>query len=384
MRRVVWSFAIGLLLVGCGSSSNSTPSSVSSSPTVATTDVPGSTPVDRVEFAATLGEPVEGASEPVDLAVHDDRTYIVERGGLVSIFVDGVADERALDMSDLTVPGGERGLLGLAFGDRHAFVNYTDLDGNTVVDRFVVRADGTFDETTRTTLLTVAQPYANHNGGDLVYDPDTASLLVFTGDGGAGGDPERHALDTGSPLGKVLRLRGVDDELVAVPVIPEVAAVGLRNPWRAHLDAVTGMLYIADVGQDRWEEVNVVSLATLDGSSFGWSALEGSHDFNADQAEANSAFRYVAPRHEYEHVDGRCSISGGAAYRGSSIAHSGNWYVYADYCSGEVVAVDVLDQPGDAVEVLGTVPQPVAVVADADGELWVLSLTGLVVPIVPA
>lgn len=389
MRRlaaVLISFAfVGACSNGDSDSTTSSPVTVAPTTTVQNLASDPSVPaVDETRFDASLGAPVDGWNEPVDLAVHDGNTYVVERGGVVSLFERGVRGAMALDISDLTVAGGERGLLGLAFGDTHAFVNYTDATGNTVVDRFPVNADGTIDETTRLTLLTITQPYANHNGGDLVFDASTGSLLVFTGDGGAGGDPERRALATGSLLGKVLRLRDVDNDTVDTPVVPEMAAVGLRNPWRAYLDTVTDFLYIADVGQDHWEEVNVVHLPNLDGSSFGWSAYEGTHEFNTDQFDLNSDYNYVAPVHEYEHVDGRCSISGGAVYRGSSIEFSGSWYVYADFCSGEVIAVDVVDVPGDGMRKLGTVPQPVAVVPDAAGELWVLSLTGIAVPIVAA
>lgn len=388
MRRIAALATVALLIGAC--SDDSTDSSVTESTQPDTTVVQSTTDsseapvVDAAVFEAALGTSFDGFTEPVDLAVLGDTTYIVERGGLISFFDQGQRGETALEMTDLTAAGGERGLLGLAFSDGHAFVNYTDLDGSTVIDRYAVADDGTFVVSSRTTLLTISQPYANHNGGDLVFDPATRSLLVFTGDGGAGGDPERRALDTGSLLGKILRLRDVDNDDIAVPVTPEIAAVGLRNPWRAFLDDTTEMLYIADVGQDHWEEVTVVGIANLDGVSFGWSALEGTHEYNADQAEANSVFTYVAPSHEYEHTDGRCSISGGAVYRGTTIDVVGSWYVYADFCSGDVIAIDVLDAPGDGVSKVGNVAQPVAVVPDAAGELWVLSLTGTVTPLTQA
>lgn len=391
MRRLAALATVALWISAC--SDGSTDPSVTSSTqpdTVVTSTSSGPTlssaapSVDEAVFEAVLGTSVDGFIEPVDLAVLGDTTYIVERGGMISFFESGKRGNAALEMTELTAAAGERGLLGLAFSDSHAFVNYTDIDGSTVIDRYAVADDGTFVESSRTTLLTIAQPYANHNGGDLVFDPATRSLLVFTGDGGAGGDPERRALDTASLLGKILRLRDVDSDGIAVPVTPEVAAVGLRNPWRAFLDDTTEMLYIADVGQDHWEEVDVVGIANLDGVSFGWSALEGTHGYNTDQAEANAAFTYVAPRHEYEHVDGRCSISGGAVYRGSTVNVAGSWYVYADFCSGDVIAIDVYDSPGDGVLKVGNVAQPVAVMPDADGELWVLSLTGTVTPLTQA
>lgn len=381
---------VALLAIGACSNdkSDSTTSttpvgqSTSSSPEVS--DSLGDTAPDSPVFDVSLGDEVNGYTEPVDLAVRGDLTYVVERAGTITLFEHGERGETALDISDLTEAGGERGLLGLAMSDDYAFVNYTDNAGNTVIDRFVINDDGSFDASTRMTLLTIEQPYANHNGGDLIYDPSSESLLVFTGDGGAGGDPERRALDTGSLLGKVLRLRGVNGDVIASSLTPEIAAVGLRNPWRAFLDESSGNLYIADVGQDHWEEVDVVALAELDGVSFGWSALEGTHEFNADQAEANAGFEYVAPIHEYEHVDGNCSISGGAVYRGTDIVTYGDWYVFADFCSGDVTALSIVDGVVAEARKLGNVKQPVAVVPDAGSELWVLSLTGTVTPLIPA
>jgi len=142
------------------------------------------------------------------------------------------------------------------------------------------------------------------------------------------------------------------------------------------------LLYIADVGQGDWEEVSRIALADLDGASFGWSAFEGTHAFNADQAGANESFTYVPPFHEYSHADGNCSISGGAVYRGEAVPVSGDWYVYADFCSGDVRAVAILDGAVADVVAVGNVAQAVAVLPDADGELWVLSLDGSVVPMV--
>ena len=335
-------------------------------------------------FPATLGAPIDGWTEPVDMAIRyaagaAPLEYLVERTGVISVLDgDGNRGSTALDMSDLTMAEGERGLLGLAFsfdGSR-AFVNYTDLDGNTNIDQYYLNSDGTFDRTSRTRLYFLPQPYPNHNGGEIVWaDGD---LYIFTGDGGSAGDPERVALNPRNPLGKVVRLREVDGRWNTGDVI----AIGLRNPWRVFLDPLTDIFWIADVGQNEIEEINMVARETIEGASFGWSYLEAGQVFNSDQADAHALYTSVEPILEYQHSDGRCSISGGAVYRGESIAAVGTWFVYADWCSGEVLATcfeDSGDQCGSTA--IGNVPHPVGVVADAGGELWVLSQDGLVVPI---
>jgi len=346
----------------------------------ATTDQPS----EVAAFPATLAAPIDGWTEPVDIAIRyaagaAPLNYLVERTGQISILGDGgKRGITALDMTDRTAADGERGLLGLAFsfdGSR-AFVNYTDLDGNTNIDQYFLNADGTFDTSSRARIYFLPQPYPNHNGGEVVWaDGD---LYVFTGDGGSAGDPERVALNPESPLGKVIRLREVDGRWNT----GEVIAVGLRNPWRVFLDPLTDVFWIADVGQNEIEEIDMIARDAIEGVSFGWSHLEAGQLFNSDQADADAAFTSIEPVLEYRHSDGRCSISGGAVYRGEKVSAVGTWFVYADWCSGEVMATcfeDSGEQCGSAI--IGNVPHPVGVVADADGELWVLSQDGLIVPI---
>ena len=348
--------------------------------------LPGDTvpPEPRVpSLVVTLGEPVAGWNQPVDLADRAGReTHVVERPGRVRrMNDDGTPGAVLLDITALTRAEGERGLLGLAYSPdgTRAFVNFTDLEGDTVVARYDVADDGTFDTTSRRELLTIDQPYANHNGGDLVLSPDGSDLFVFTGDGGSGGDPDRESLDATSLLGKVVRL----DPLVNEPE-PEIVAVGLRNPWRVTLDPVTSDLWIADVGQGELEEVNYVDLGDLRGASFGWSAYEGTREFNTDQLDAHRAYREVMPVFEYEHVDGDCSISGGSVIRDDTVEVVGDWYLFSDFCSGVVRALCV--EPGGldtcGLLALGKVPSSVGVLADHRQRIWVLSLDGLLVPII--
>ena len=339
--------------------------------------------VSEPSFVATLGAPITDYVDPVDIAVRKSetpRSYIAERDGTVfELAIGGTKGNQVLDISDITIAQGEQGLLGLAFANdgSTAYVNYTDLDGNTVIASFAVNTDGTFDQSSQNIITTIKQPYPNHNGGDIMVDQD-GSLYVFMGDGGFANDPERYALDVTSPLGKIWKLSPVDPQWIG-----EAWAVGLRNPWRASLDPVTNDLWIADVGQDRWEEINVVPFDQLQGVSFGWSAFEGTHEFNADQQALHETFSAVEPVYEYEHVDNNCSISGGVVYRGSQVPVTGTWYIFSDYCSGIVQALCVDEQRQNCGIVdLGSVERSVGVVADAQGEVWVLSQNGLIVPIV--
>ena len=334
-------------------------------------------------FVATLGTPITDYDDPVDIAVRNNETtqsYIVERAGKIyELASDGTKGTEVLNISDLTIAQGEQGLLGLAFAPdgSGAYVNYTNLDGDTVIASFLIADDGTFNRASQGMITTIKQPYPNHNGGDIIVDADGA-LYIFMGDGGFANDPERYALDITSPLGKIWKLSPVDPQWIG-----EAWAVGLRNPWRASLDPITNDLWIADVGQDHWEEINVVPFDQVQGVSFGWSAREGTHEFNADQQALHETFTAVEPVYEYEHVDNNCSISGGVVYRGSQVPVTGTWYIFSDYCTGKIQALCIDDQRKNCGVIdLGTVERSVGVLADAQGEMWVLSQNGLIVPIV--
>jgi glucose/arabinose dehydrogenase len=309
----------------------------------------------------------------------NELVYVVERAGVVQrVTAEGtVLTPPALDLCDEVRSGGEQGLLGLAFnraGDR-AFVNFTNRDGDTVVAAIGLNGDGTFDTSLWQELLRLEQPYANHNGGEVLMGPD-GGLWVPTGDGGSANDPQRVALDPTSRLGKLLR---IDPETGEVAIW----AAGLRNPWRASFDTVTGDLWIADVGQGAWEEISVAleSQQWARGLNFGWSAFEGTHRYHDDQPIKD----HVAPVFEYPHGALGCSITGGVRYRGMALGDLRGAYVFSDYCSGRISALPVDDA--------GTVGQPVVVAqgeqvvairADRQGELWVVSLDGDVRPLISA
>ena len=248
-----------------------------------------------------------------------------------------------------------------------------------------VNADGTFDKSTRREVLGFDQPYPNYNGGDVVFGPD-GMLYIGTGDGGSGGDPDRRALNTSEWLGKILRIDPhpttdagytvpADNPFVGVDgARPEIWSIGLRNPWRFSFDRQTGDLWIADVGQGQWEEVDAGWAADGGGRglNFGWSAFEGNHRFNADQSEDG----VTPPIHEYEHVGQDCSISGSALYRGAAIPALVGWYVFSDYCSGQMRALQIADRAEVKQVGLGTVPNVVSINEGPDGELYVLSAGG--------
>jgi glucose/arabinose dehydrogenase len=359
--------------------------------------VAGTTP------AAPLGDPTVELTplgtfdQPVGLSWRptDGTVYVVEQIGHVVIMTDGQPGAIALDMTDLTSAGGERGLLGLAISSDGslAYVNYTNNDGNTRIDEYAITADGSFDPDTRREVLGFDQPYPNHNGGDLVFGPDNM-LYIGTGDGGSGGDPDRRALDLSEWLGKMLRIdpRPSGDDAYTVPpdnpfvdvdgARPEIWSIGLRNPWRFSFDRATGDLWIADVGQGQWEEVDVAWAADGGGrgSNFGWSAWEGNHRFNDDQSPDG----VTQPIHEYEHVGSDCSISGSALYRGAAIPELVGWYVFADYCSGQVRALQIADRAVAKQVPLGHTGAVTAVSEGPDGELFVLTSGGPIYAVTPA
>jgi glucose/arabinose dehydrogenase len=346
---------------------------------------------------------VATVDSPVDLAWRegDAGLYVVEQGGEIVRVGDG-EPTTVLDVSDLTEARGEQGLLGLAFapGGDFAYINYTDNNGDTVISEHQVAGDGTFGTgDLARTILQLDQPYANHNGGDLTFGPD-GLLYIGMGDGGAGGDPERRATDLSTLLGKMLRIDPAiaqgqpytvpaDNPFVGTAgAAPEIWASGLRNPWRFSFDRKTGDLWIADVGQNAWEEIDVApATGGVDagkGLSFGWSAFEGDERYNEDVSPDG----HTPPILTYGHDDGSCSISGGVRVRGGPVPALRGWYVYADYCSGRVWALEVTGEGADiaagrTVE-LPPVDAPTAVVDGPAGETYILSASGPVFRLDPA
>jgi uncharacterized protein (TIGR03437 family) len=300
-------------------------------------------------------EPVTaGLSSPV-LVTHagdgSNRLFIVEQVGRIKVLQPGATTATEfLDIRSRVTAGGERGLLGLAFHpqfktNRRFFVNYTQAsDGATVVAEYrASQADANRADTAEVRLLTVAQPFANHNGGMIAFGPD-GYLYIGMGDGGSANDPGNRAQNINDLLGKMLRIdvdRPDGAQLYSspsdnpffgpAPGRDEIYAVGLRNPWRFSFDRVTGQLYAGDVGQGQREEVSLITR----GGNYGWRVYEGTRCTNNDAGACVPA-NYTAPLIEYDHGGGKCSITGGYAYRGARATLPLGTYVYGDYCTGEV------------------------------------------------
>ena len=284
---------------------------------------------------------VSGLARPVDLKhAGDERLFIVEKVGRIRVAQDGsLRDFPFLNIVDRVGSGGnEQGLLGLAIHPNYAenglfFVNYTDKDGNTVVSRFQVTPDpNVADPISEIILLRAKQPFSNHNGGAMGFGLD-GYLYIGLGDGGSAGDPQGNGQRLDTILGKILRIDVDSGDSYTIPADNpygnEIWAYGLRNPWRFSFDSQTGDLYIGDVGQNQWEEIDFVAAGTPGGINFGWNILEGTHPYAGSQQE-----ELVSPVAEYDHGQG-CSVTGGYVYRGSMPEWNGI-YLYGDYCTGTV------------------------------------------------
>ncbi len=290
----------------------------------------------------------DGFVQPVFLcaAPGDARVFVVEQAGRIRWIERGRPSTAVFaDLTSLTRPGGERGLLGLAFHpayatNRYLYVNYTDRNGDTQVVRYTARADrNAIEPGSAKRILSVKQPFANHNGGMIAFGPD-GMLYVGMGDGGSGGDPFRHGQNRRTLLGKMLRLDVDRGDPYAIPAgnpfasrprdgAPEIWALGMRNPWRFAFDFTTKRLIVGDVGQNRWEEMDVVD-ASRPGLNYGWNVREGAHGFGLPRPRPANL---VEPAVEYDHDDG-CSVTGGYAYRGRAMPQHAGVIFFSDYCRG--------------------------------------------------
>lgn len=331
---------------------------------------------------------IAGLDRPVAITHAGDfsgRLFITLLGGQILIF-DGeqISIEPFLDISPLISIGGERGLFSVAFHPNYTnngflFVNYTDINGDTVVARYAVSADSDLvDTATATILLTYPQPFANHNGGQLQFGPD-GFLYIGMGDGGSGGDPFDNGQSLNTLLGKILRIDVDRDPPYSIPTDnpfiddpdarDEIWALGLRNPWRFSFDRQTGDLFIADVGQNTLEEVNYQPVESLGGENYGWRLMEGSECFDPSTNCNNG--RLVLPILEYDHSLG-CSITGGYRYRGDWNPELLGIYFYGDFCSGRIWGA-TQDDTGKwtTEELLVTDLAITAFGEDEDGEIYV-------------
>jgi glucose/arabinose dehydrogenase len=372
-----------ILLAGCGGS---------------TSLLPGAATVTLQEVATGLDFPLFLTAPPGDAT----RLFVVEKTGRIRVIKNGaLLAQPFLDLSGRVSGGSEQGLLGLAFHPQYAangrfVVNYTNSSGDTRISVFRVTANpDVADPSSEQVILAVAQPFANHNGGMVVFGPD-GKLYLGLGDGGSGGDPQGNGQSKGVLLGKILRVDVSGAGALSVPADnpfvgqagsrTEIWSYGLRNPWRFSFDRAQGDLYIGDVGQNAREEVDVSPAAAGGGRgvNFGWNVMEGTACYAPSSGCNRSGL--TPPVLDYDHADG-CSVIGGYVYRGQAIPALRGRYFYADYCGGWVrsflaqgaVATDQRDwpslRPGGQVTSFGE---------DAGGELYVMTSSGKVYRIAPA
>ena len=351
------------------------------------------TGLDAVAVADGFDHPLFLCSAP-----GDPRLFVVEQPGRIRWIENGRPSKNVfLDVAAKLKYGGERGLLGLAFHPGYAtngflFVNYTDRDGHTQVERYTVGPDrGTADPGSAKRILSVRQPFANHNGGMIAFGPD-GMLYVGMGDGGAAADPFGNGQSPRALLGKLLRLDVDHGDPYSIPRgnpfqqrpsdgRPEIWATGLRNPWRFSFDFTAGLLVIGDVGQNKYEEVDVMG-ATRAGANYGWNVREGLHGFGFPRPGPRER---VEPAVEYAHADG-CSVTGGYAYRGRALPQLAGAIFYSDFCSGWLRSFRWQD--GHAIEPTEwNVPRLGSVTSfgeDAGHELYVVTHEGRIWKLVPA
>jgi glucose/arabinose dehydrogenase len=352
----------------------------------------GGDPDPNGQVSLRLAQVTGGLNSPVHLTAPagDARLFVVEQAGRIRIIRNGQLVARPfLDIAAKTGSGGERGLLSVAFHPNYTsngffFVHYTDRNGDTRVERYRVTSNpDSADAGSADLILTVDQPFANHNGGLLLFTED-GKLLVGLGDGGSGGDPMGHGQDRSTLLGSILRL-DIDHGLPYV--IPsdnpfaglssargEIWAWGLRNPWRFSIDRTEDLIYIADVGQGSWEEVNV-ERADAGGLNYGWNIMEGRHCYRSGSCNQSNL---VLPALEYSHSEG-CSVTGGAVYRGSAMPSLRGHYFYSDYCQGWIRSFRY--QNGQVTEQRDWGLDAGSVLSfgeDSAGELYVLTGNGTV------
>jgi glucose/arabinose dehydrogenase len=375
-----------------------TTTSGGSSPNATTDATPAATepaaPLDINRITITLEPFAEVDGGPLAMAVPDDgtgRLFVAAKDGQIWVVnADGsVLRDPMIDLTSRVTGGGEQGLLGIALHptfptDPRVFVDYTDTNGDTVVASLRLDAanPNRLDPASEERILFVDQPYANHNGGALAFGPD-GYLYVSLGDGGSGGDPQDNGQRLDTLLGKILRLDVDGTDTYEVPDDnpfaagggkPEIWLYGLRNPWRTSFDRETGDLWIGDVGQGAWEEVDVAR-AGVGGINFGWRVMEGSHCFRADSCDRQDL---TLPASDYGRDQGS-TVIGGYVYRGAAYGFLRGAYLFADYGSGSLFAIDASADDYAIPTVVGSSSKGLSGWGeDAVGELYLLALDGTI------
>jgi glucose/arabinose dehydrogenase len=369
-----------LFLAGCGSAPSTT------APT--TTSQAVNT---KVMYSTTVIGDIKSPVDLVERMPSDAWFYVVSQAGTIQQWSrDGRTKKTVLDVSSSIAFGGERGLLGLAFrnvdNEWQAILNRTNRDGHTEITITTVNDDGSFASLTSPgkLVMRIEQPYQNHNGGAVLVGPDNM-VYIGMGDGGSANDPERLAQDMSSLLGKILRINPSVAGGYNIPngnpftssPHPEIWALGVRNPWRMTFDS-HGTLWVADVGQNEWEEVTALpgdnNYPGGRGANLGWSAFEGTHAFNSDVTTANP----VVPVYEYNHSKGGCSISGAAMGNNTTTPGRAGWFYFGDYCAGTVWAILTDGSTTIGVEEVASDLGNVMAVRATHNTMYILSADGTV------
>lgn len=335
-------------------------------------------------------------NSPVEIKnAGDERLFVVEKSGKIKILNQNgsVNSTPFLDIEDrVSTNANERGLLGLAFHPNYPenpffFVNYTNNSGATTISKFSVSANQDIANDSETILLEINQPYANHNGGCINFGPD-GNLYIGMGDGGSGGDPQNYSQNTESLLGKMLRIN-VNSGAYSIPENnpygDEIWSVGLRNPWKFSFDSLNGDLWIADVGQNEYEEINMVQNNPAN-INYGWRCYEGNEPYNLSGCPEEGLTFPVSTYSHYSSGDFKCSITGGYVYRGNQISGLNGVYFFADYCSGEIglLSKNENDEWDMSLAFPNINGSWVSFGEDINGELYIASINGGVYKIIDA
>ena len=335
-------------------------------------------------------------NSPVEIKnAGDERLFVVEKSGKIKILNQNgsVNSTPFLDIEDrVSTNANERGLLGLAFHPNYPenpffFVNYTNNSGATTISKFSVSANQDIANDSETILLEINQPYANHNGGCINFGPD-GNLYIGMGDGGSGGDPQNYSQNTESLLGKMLRIN-VNSGAYSIPENnpygDEIWSVGLRNPWKFSFDSLNGDLWIADVGQNEFEEINMVQNNPAN-INYGWRCYEGNEPYNLSGCPEEGLTFPVSTYSHYSSGDFKCSITGGYVYRGNQISGLNGVYFFADYCSGEIglLSKNENDEWDMSLAFPNINGSWVSFGEDVNGELYIASINGGVYKIIDA
>ena len=335
-------------------------------------------------------------NSPVEIKnAGDERLFVVEKSGKIKILNQNgsVNSTPFLDIEDrVSTNANERGLLGLAFHPNYPenpffFVNYTNNSGATTISKFSVSANQDIANDSETILLEINQPYANHNGGCINFGPD-GNLYIGMGDGGSGGDPQNYSQNTESLLGKMLRIN-VNSGAYSIPENnpygDEIWSVGLRNPWKFSFDSLNGDLWIADVGQNEFEEINMVQNNPAN-INYGWRCYEGNEPYNLSGCPDEGLTFPVSTYSHYNSGDFKCSITGGYVYRGNQISGLNGVYFFADYCSGEIglLSKNENDEWDMSLAFPNINGSWVSFGEDINGELYIASINGGVYKIIDA